>query len=372
MNTSKEKIMTINIGPQHPSTHGVLRLVLDLDGEVIKSAKPVVGYLHRGLEKMAEDRTYFQYMSIVDRVDYLSSAFCSEAYCLAVEQLLNIEVPVRAKYIRVLLMELNRIASHLLWLGTFMLDLGASSPLFYCLREREELYNLFENLTGQRMMYNFHTFGGVKKDVTEDFLDGVEKFYKNFPEKINEYEDIITKNPIFLSRTKDIGLLNKNMALNYSVTGANLRASGVNIDFRKKSPYEVYDEINFDIPISEKGDAHARYAVRIAEMREALKIIERCVIRLRNTVNGEFKNNSVKPNFIKPENSVGVSYVESSRGLLSCMVYSDGTDKPYRVKWRTGSFYAVQLLPNLIKNHLYSDLMAILGSLDIVLPEVDR
>lgn len=372
MSEKLRETMKINIGPQHPSTHGVLRLVLDIEGEVIKECEPVVGYLHRGMEKMAESRSYLQYIPIVDRIDYLSSFFCAEAFCSAVEKLSKIEVPKKAQYLRVLTMELNRIASHLLWLGTFMLDLGASSPFFYCFRERESILEMLEDLTGQRMMYNYHVFGGVKNDLTDDFLNKLKVFTDDFPSKVDEYEDIITKNPIFLKRTYGIGILSKKNALDYSITGANLRASGVVLDFRKQKPYLVYDEMEFDIPNRKFGDSWSRYFVRVQEMREALKIVKQCASWLKDHKNDEFKNNDIKPFAIKPPAGMVVSSVESSRGLMSCIVYSDGSTKPLRVKWRTPSFYSVQALPSLIKNHMFSDVMAIFGSLDVILPEVDR
>ncbi len=372
MSEQAAKTMKINIGPQHPSTHGVLRLVLDMDGEMIKKAEPVIGYLHRGMEKMAESRSYFQYLPIVDRIDYLSSFFCAEAYCEAVECLAGLSVPQKAQYIRVLLMELNRITSHLMWLGSFLLDLGATSPLFYCFAEREKILAAFERLTGQRMMYNYHTFGGVKRELNDEFLGEIKDFCTTFPEKIQEYEDIITNSPIFISRTKNIGILTKKNALSYSITGANIRASGIQLDFRRKKPYLVYEYLDFDVPTATVGDSYSRYLVRIAEMRQSVRIVEQCVEWLENTQEAQICDEKVKPNLLKPNAGIAISYVESSRGLLNCIVYSDGSAKPVRVKWRTPSFYAVQLLPKLVKNHLYADLMAIFGSLDVILPEVDR
>ncbi len=364
--------MKVNIGPQHPSTHGVLRLVVDTDGEVIKDCEPIIGYLHRGMEKMAESRTYLQYLPIVDRIDYLSSFFCAEAFCSAVEFLSDIELPIKAKYIRTMLLELNRISSHLLWLGTFLLDLGASSPFFYCFREREQVISLFESLTGSRMMYNYHTFGGVKKDLNESFLEDLYKFIADFPAKIDEYEGLITKNPVFLKRTYGMGILSKKNALDYSITGPNLRASGVSLDFRKQKPTLVYDKVDFDIPNRKYGDSWSRYFVRVQEMRESLKIVNQCADWLSSTSEVLYKLDNIKSMLIKPSEGVIASQVESARGLLTCIIHSDGSTKPLRVKWRTPSFYAVQVLPNLIKNHMYSDIMAIFGSLDVILPEVDR
>ncbi len=365
-----KELLKINIGLQHPSTHGVLRLITELDGETVKSVEPVIGYLHRGMEKLAESRTYLQYLPMVDRVDYLSGFFCQEAFCSAVEKLSDIEVPERAKYIRCLLMELNRITSHLLWLGTYLMDLGASSPIFYAFREREMILRIFENLTGQRMMYNFHVFGGVKRDLSAEILDEIEKFLEIFPEKIKEYESILTDNPIFLSRTKGLGILTKNVALNYSITGANLRASGLNTDFRKQKPYLVYDKLDFEVSTETAGDCYARYLVRIAEMKQSQRIAAQCVDYLKNN-SGEFKNSSVNPLAIKPQGEAS-SFVEAPRGLMICTVTADGSEKPYRVKWRTGSFYSVQILPELLKDRNFADIMAIFGSLDVILSEVDR
>lgn len=370
MNSSTLNRMKINIGPQHPSTHGVLRLVLELEGEFIKSCEPIIGYLHRGMEKMAENRTYLQYLPTVDRIDYLGGFFDSYAFCNAVENLAQIEVNKRVQYIRVLTMEMNRLASHLLWLGTFLLDMGATSPLFYTFRDREVILSLFEELTGQRMMYNYYTFGGVKHDVNNEWFDKITAFIKTMPKKIQDYENIITNNPIFVTRTKNIGHLPKKTALDYSITGPNLRASGINIDYRKQMPYLVYNELDFNAIKAENGDSFDRYMVRIAEMRECLKIITQCIDWLK-TNEGEVIS-SIKQPLLKVPEGEHISNVEAPRGLCSCYIKSNGTNMPYRVKWRTGSYYAVQLLPRLLENAIYPDLMAIFGSLDVILPEVDR
>ena len=364
------KTIKVNIGPQHPSTHGVLRLIAELDGEEIVSVEPVVGYLHRGMEKMAESRSYLQYLPTVDRVDYLGGFFTSFAYCNAVEHLLSAQVPQRADYIRTLCMELNRIASHQLWLGTFMLDLGASSPLFYCFRDREEILTLFEELTGQRMMYNYFIFGGVRFDVTDDWLNKVSDFVSRMPKAIRDYEKIITLNPIFTDRTIDKGILSRKTALQYSITGPNLRASGIELDFRKNMSYSAYSDLDFVIAQSNRCDSYGRYLVRIQEMKTSLDIIKQAVMYLKNN-NGEISLNINPVNLKVPEGEY-TSYVESSRGLLSCFVKSDGTGKQYRVKWRTGSYYAVQVLPEIVKSSYYNDLIAIFGSLDVIMPEVDR
>lgn len=362
--------LKINIGPQHPSTHGVLRLVLELDGEIIKSCEPIIGYLHRGMEKMAENRTYLQYLPTIDRVDYLSGFFNSFAFCDAVENLAQIEISKRTEYIRVLTMEMNRLSSHLLWLGTFLLDMGATSPLFYTFRDREEILSLFEELTGQRLMYNYYTFGGLRHDVTNDWLDKLLNFAKRMPSKIQDYENIITNNPIFVTRTKDIGIISHNAALEYSITGPNLRATGINIDYRKQSPYLIYSKLDFDAPTAKIGDSLDRYKVRILEIKECLKIITQCADWLKSNP-GDVISKAKQPMLKVPEGEY-ISNVEAPRGVCSCYLKSDGSGKPYRVKWRTGSFYSVQILPKLLENSFYPDLMAIFGSLDVILPEVDR
>lgn len=390
-----KKEMIVNVGPQHPSTHGVLRLIMTLEGEIIKETKPVIGYLHRGKEKLAESRTYFQYLPMVDRVDYLSSFFCAAAFCYAVESIAEIKVPKRAEYIRLITMEFNRISSHLLWLGSFLLDLGATSPLFYVFREREYIVKLFEELTGQRMMYNFYTFGGVKKDFPEGWMTKALNLCKTMPKMIDEYEAIITKNPIFLERTKNIGVLTPKLGADYGITGANIRASGVNLDLRKTNPYSVYDEIDFNVCTAKNGDSYDRYMVRIGEMRESLKIIEQALKQIPGGTPEKLKVKKVNcgcsdencefcgfdsqlaakklnPVVFKPPVGEAVGMVEAPRGVMTSYVISDGTNKPYRVKWRTPSFSSVQVLPELIKRKYYSDLMPIFGSLDVVLPEVDR
>jgi len=387
--------MIINIGPQHPSTHGVLRLIINLNGEIIKSTKPVIGYLHRGMEKLAESRSYYQYLPMVDRIDYLSSFFNLASFCYAVESIAELKIPRRAEYIRVITMEFNRISSHLMWLASFLLDLGATSPLFYAFREREEIIKLFENLTGARMMYNYYCFGGVKRDLPEGWIKQAQDLCKKMPKLFDEYEAIITNNPIFLERTKNIGILTPEKGIEYGITGPNLRASGVDMDLRKTNNYSVYNEFDFNSCLAYNGDSYDRYAVRIAEMRESIKIIEQAIEKLPGgspeklkikRANCGCKNENCeycgydsqlvakRVNLVafKPPKGEATSYVESSRGITLCYVQSDGTQKPYRVKWRTPSFSAVQILPELINNRPYSDLMAIFGSLDVVLPEVDR
>lgn len=357
--------MILNLGPQHPSTHGVLRLILELDGEKIVSCEPDIGYLHRGLEKIAESRSCIQYLPMVDRVDYLSGFFYSYLFCSAIEELNSIEVSQTANYIRIMMMELNRIASHLLWLGTYLLDLGAISPMFYTFREREKILSYFEKITGQRMMYNYFVFGGVRHYNIE--LKEVEILILYLSEKIEEYEKLISENPIFVSRTKNIGVITKEMALDWSLTGPNLRASGVVKDYRFNMP--IYNDIEYDIILDNNGDCYSRYLVRIYEMYESINIIEQCIDYLR-TMSGPQNLPQVPINRIN-EGEV-YSFVEAPRGQSMCYVLSVGEATPYRVKWRTGSYYSTQILKELLKGCCLADVMAIYGSLDVVLPEVDR
>ncbi|MDX2085100.1 MAG: NADH-quinone oxidoreductase subunit D [Candidatus Melainabacteria bacterium] len=391
--------MVVNIGPQHPSTHGVLRLITTLDGEVVKEMQPVIGYLHRSKEKMGESRSYFQYQPTIDRVEYLSSFFDHYVYVSSMEAIAGLKVPRRVQYIRMIAMELNRISSHLLWFGTFLLDLGATSPLFYAFRDREEILKLFEDLTGARMMYNYFRFGGVTKDLPPGWLDEVLDFVRRFPDRLAEYEAIVNKNPIFLDRTIGQGILDKDLCLEYGVTGPSLRAAGVAQDLRKTNPYCCYDAVEFDVPVAEHGDTFDRYKVRFAEMRESLRIIEQCcrqipggdtaeLIAIQKEIDAakaearepskawdsEWNTMGQKVNLMvfKPPVGEAMTYVESPRGMLGCYIMSDGTPKAYRIKWRGASFSNLSVLPTLMKGHLYPDLMAIFGSLDVILPEVDR
>ncbi len=358
--------MKLNLGPQHPSTHGVLRLILDVDAEKIQACEPVIGYLHRGMEKMAEYKTYLQYLPTVDRVDYVSGFFYSYAYVSTVEKLLKVKPPKRASMIRVLLMELNRISSHLLWIGTYLLDLGAVSPFFYTFREREMILRYFEKISGQRLMYNFFTFGGVREDIT-DFTD-IEDAVNVIEDKLEDYKVLIEKNPIFISRTSNVGKVSRDEALAYSITGPNLRASNSHLDFRKQS--SLYEDFEFSIAKGEEGDCLSRYLVRIKEIKESIKIVRQAIGWLKS--NPSEVDIGINPVKLKIEPGEAFSNVETPRGLTTCCVKSDGSEKPYRVKWRTSSFYAVQYLPKLLVGAYLSDVMAIYGSLDVMLPEVDR
>lgn len=358
--------LKLNLGPQHPSTHGVLRLILELDGEKILSCEPDIGYLHRGMEKMAEGLTYIQYLPTVDRIDYLAGCFYSELLCRTVEKALNVELPEKVKTIRVVLLELNRIASHLLWIGAFLMDLGAVSPFFYAMREREMILRYFEKLTGQRMMYNYFVFGGIRRDI--DYLDDIEGIIKILPSKIKDYEKIITDNPIFLRRTRGKGVLEQEVAFNNSITGVNLRASGVNYDLRK-SDY-LYKDFEFSPVVLEGKDSWARYKSRILEIKESLKIIGQGLEKLKS--NEKFEQNLINPLTVKLPEGEYYSEIEAPRGLASIYIKSTGGDKPYRLKWRTGSYYAVNLLRHLLVGEYLNDAIAISGSLDIILPEVDK
>ncbi|MCA9789533.1 MAG: NADH-quinone oxidoreductase subunit D, partial [Cyanobacteria bacterium HKST-UBA05] len=376
--------------PQHPSTHGVLRLITTIDGEVVRDIEPVIGYLHRSKEKMAESRSLFQYQPTIDRVEYLSAFFDHYVFVTSLEQIAGLKVPKRMQYVRMITMELNRIASHLLWFGTFLLDLGATSPMFYAFRDREKIFSLFEQLTGARMMYNYYRFGGANADMPEGWLEGVLDFCDDFEQRIDEYEAIVTKNPIFLDRTVGVGVVDAETLIAHGVTGPTLRGSGVALDQRKDNPYCCYDEVTFDVPVGQNGDCYDRYLVRMAEMRESLKIVRQAVRQIpggdtadlmRRRAEGDEAANDIelqiagqKINLLTYKAPPGevMTTVESPRGFLGCYLITDGTPKAYRCKWRGASFSNLTVLPLLMKGRLFPDLMAIFGSIDVILPEVDR
>lgn len=358
--------LKLNLGPQHPSTHGVLRLILELDGEKIISCEPDIGYLHRGMEKMAEKLSYIQYLPLVDRIDYLAGFFYSELLCRTVEKALNIELSDKVRAIRVLLLELNRIASHLLWIGAFLMDLGAVSPFFYAFRERELILQYFEKLTGQRMMNNYFVFGGVRHDIFA--LEDIENILAILEKKIPDYEKLITENPIFIKRTVNKGILKPETALNDSITGVNLRASGVNLDFRTKD--HLYCGFYFEPVVLENGDSWTRYKARILEIIESSNIIRQALKYLEK--GGELNQTLINPINLKLPEGEYYSEIEAPRGLASIYIKSDGEKTPYRLKWRTGSYYAVNLLRKILVGEYLNDAIAIAGSLDIILPEVDK
>ncbi len=357
----------VNMGPQHPSTHGVCKLVLKMDGELVKEIQPHVGFLHRSIEKIAENRTYAQIVPFTDRIDYCASMNSNHAYVEAVERMAEVEVPERAQYLRVIMAELNRIASHLLWLATFTIDLGAVTPFLYAFREREDIMDLFEMTCGQRLTYNYMKIGGVNWDIPREFEPKARQFLKILPGKIDEYEDLLTNNPILLYRTKGIGVLTSEQAIEYSASGPSIRASGIRWDIRKAEPYAVYDKFDFNIPVRYNGDVWDRYKIRMDEIRESAKIVEQAMDGLPE---GDFAKKV--PMTWKPKEGEVFCRIEAPRGEMAYHIISDGTNKPYRVKIRTGSFCNLQLLPAISTNHLIADLVAIFGSLDIVLPEVDR
>ena len=386
--------MTVNMGPQHPSTHGVLRLVLELDGETIVKATPVIGYLHTGIEKTMEMKNYNQSLTMTDRVDYLSPLSNNLAYCLAAEKLIGCEIPKRVQYIRVLLAELTRIGSHLVWLGTHALDIGAVTIFLWCWRERERVLALFEETSGVRMMTSFIRVGGMYEDLPVGWLDRVREFAETFPDAIDEYDTMLTKNPIWVRRTKGVGVLSKAECLNYSLTGPLLRAAGVKHDLRKDQPYSSYEEFDFDVPVQEASDVYARYLVRMEEMRQSVRIIKQALEKITpppgpyQTTDRRF----ARPPFSDIDQSMesliyhfkivsegfrvpaGEAYaaVESARGQLGVFMVADGSNKPYRVRLRPPSFINLQALPPMIEGRLIADAVAVIGSIDIVLGEVDR
>lgn len=359
--------IVINMGPQHPSTHGVLRVILKLDGEKVLGAECVIGYLHRGVEKIAENRTYNQFAPYVDRMDYVAAVSNGLGYCEAVEKLLGVEAPPRARYVRTILTELNRISSHLLWLGTHALDLGAITPLFYCFREREEVLKIFENYCGARLTTHAFRIGGLQYELYDGFEEQVRTFCDYFLKKVDEYETLLTHNRIWLERTKNVGILKSDEAIDLSVTGPLLRASGVQWDIRKAMPYAAYEEFEFDIPTGTVGDTYDRYLVRIEEMRQSVRILRQAVDRIpTGPVKGKV------PKIIKPPPGEVYHSIEAPKGELGYLVASDGSTQPYRVRVRPPSFINLQALDRMVRGHLVADVVAIIGTIDIVLGEVDR
>ena len=388
----KTETVTLNMGPQHPSTHGVLRVILEMEGEVITKATPVLGYLHRGIEKIAEDKTYHQIVTLTDRLDYTSPFINNLAYVLAVEKLLNLEIPLRAQYIRVLMAEITRIQSHLIWLGTHALDLGAMSPLLYCFREREETLDMFEMVGGARMNQSYIRVGGLAGDLPEGFLDKVRDFSEVLPSRIDGYETLLTKNKIWLSRTKGVGIISAEEGIELGLSGPSLRACGVKWDLRKANPYSSYDHFDFEIPTGENGDTYDRYLVRMEEMRQSNRIVKQVLDKLPGGEVNAYNPKVVPPPKEKVLSSVesliihfhlmtegfevpkGEAYcsVESSKGELGFYVVSDGSNKPYRLKIRAPSFVNLQSLSTMSEGRMMSDIVAVIGSIDICLGEVDR
>ena len=389
---AKDQHMVINMGPQHPATHGVLRLVVEIDGEIVVRVYPEIGYLHTGIEKTCEAKFYQQIVPLTDRINYLDPLSNNLCYALAVEKLLGMQVPPKAEWMRVLMAELSRLNSHLIWLGTHAMDIGALTVFLYTFREREEILRLFEAVAGQRMMLSYIRIGGLAMEPPLDFLDRVQEFIKTFPEKIDEYSNLLTGNPIFRNRLKGVGYLSAADAIALGVTGPPLRASGVDIDLRRDMPYSGYENFKFEVPISTDCDCWARYEVRLVEMRESVKIIQQV---LDGMPEGPVKADA--PKIVLPDREkmktqmealihhfkivtegfdvpAGEVYqgIEAGHGQTGYYVVSDGTAKPYRVHMRYPSFTTLQALETMCKGRMQADLVAVIGSIDIVLGEIDR
>jgi NADH-quinone oxidoreductase subunit D len=387
-----DQTMIINMGPQHPSTHGVLRLVLEIDGETVVSLAPDIGYLHTGIEKTCEAKFYQQVVPLTDRIDYLCPMTNNLAYCLAVEKLLDLEIPERAQWLRVLFNELTRIQSHLVWIGTHAMDIGALTVFLYCFREREQLLRIFEAVSGQRMMTSYVRIGGVSLEPPLDLYGKIRAFLKDFPSKIDEYEGLLQNNPIWIKRLKGVGYLSPENAIALGVTGPPLRASGIDFDVRRDMPYSSYEKFQFKVPTSTEGDVWARYVVRMQEFRESVKI---CLQALDGLPEGRIVANA--PKIILPDREQmktqmeslihhfkivtegfavpageATSSVEAPHGMMNYYVVSDGTAKPYRVHMRNPGFATLQALEVMCKGGLLADVVAVIGSIDIVLGEIDR
>jgi len=389
----RTETMTVNMGPQHPSTHGVLRLVLELDGEVIKSITPTIGYLHTGIEKTAEQKKWQQVVPLVERMDYLGAQSNSLAYVLSVEKLLGLEMPRRVQDIRVCLVELQRLASHLLWIGTHAMEIGAVSMLFYAVRERELLMNINELVAGFRFFPSYFRVGGLREDLPRGFHDAVNAFLDRFPAKIDEFEGLLSKNDVFMRRTQGVGVVSQEDALAWGLLGPIARAAGSDYDVRKSFPYCGYETYDFDIPTATEGDVYARYRVRVQEMRESVKITRQAIQRI--TANGAWACDDTRvvpppkdkvytemealiqhfliysQGFTVPAGDAYVP-VEGPRGEHGCYIVSDGTNRPWRVKMRAPSFMAIQALPAMVQGGLIADVVAVIGSTDVVMGDCDR
>ncbi len=389
----RTETMTVNMGPQHPSTHGVLRLVLELSGETVVSADTTVGFLHTGIEKTAEQKKWQQVIPLVERMDYLAAQSNSLAFCLAVEKLLGVEVPQRVRDIRVLIAELQRLASHLVWLATHALEIGAVSVMMYCFREREQLLNINEMLAGFRMFPSYLRIGGLREDLPSGFHQAVKTWLDRFPDKLKEYEDLLTKNQIWLKRTKNVGVISQDDALSYGLVGPMARATGISYDVRKVFPYLGYETYQFDVPTGSAGDVYDRYLVRVEEMRQSTRISQQALERITPLGVYDIQDYRIVP---PPKDKVysemealiqhfliysqgftvpaGESYVpvEGPRGEHGFSIVSDGTNRPYRIKLRAPSFYACQGLPKMLVGGMIADVIAVIGSTDVVMGDVDR
>ncbi|MHB8926069.1 MAG: NADH-quinone oxidoreductase subunit D [Bacillota bacterium] len=355
------------MGPQHPATHGVLRVVLKLSGETIVDAYPDIGYLHRGVEKIAEGWTYPQFIPMTDRLDYVAAMGNELTYVLGVERLMGLEVPPRAAYIRVIMAELQRVASHLVWLGAFGTDMGALTMFLYCFREREKVIDLFELATGARLTYSYMRIGGVRNDLPDGFVEKTRAFIKLMRQRLKEYDDLFTGNRIFEARTKGVGPLTAEQAIALSATGPTLRGSGVPYDVRRTDPYLIYDKLQFEVPVGKNGDTYDRYICRMQEIRESLKVVEQCLDALPE---GEVM--AKVPKVIKPPAGEVYALTEAPRGALGVYIVSNGTANPYRLHWRAPTFANLQIIPDTTRGFKIADAVAIMGSIDVVLGEVDR
>lgn len=362
----KTQAYTLNFGPQHPSTHGVLRMVIDLDGEICTKCVTDIGYLHRGIEKLAESRTYPQITPYTDRLDYLAGMSNELGYVQAVEKLMEIEVPERAEYIRVITAELMRIASHMFGIGVYIMDLGAVTGVFYPLIEREKILDIFSIMCGARMTFNYMRVGGVAQDLPEEFMPAMKKFMNEFPRAMYEYEKLVRENEIFIARTKGVAAISPEKAKSYGLTGPNLRSSGVYHDVRKINPYGIYDRFDFDIPLGVNGDCYDRYVVRMEELKESYKIIQQA---LKDIPEGPVK--AKVPRIIKPPVGDVYHQVENPKGVYGCYIVSDGSTKPYRVHFRRPSFVNLSIFDELFIGNKMADLVAIVASFDFDLGEVD-
>jgi len=363
-----DETFVLNLGPQHPATHGVLRVKLTMDGEYIYDAETVIGYIHRMHEKMGENRTYHQFLPNLSRLDYLSAMAYCHGYVLAVEKAAGIEVPERAEYIRAITVELNRISSHLVWFGAYVLDLGGFSPLMYAFDDREQILDLLESVTGSRLTYCYYRFGGLYNDIDDDFIAGTRKFIVRMRKALKTYQDLVSNNIIMMKRLKDIGFISKDLCRKYGATGPVARGSGINFDLRKNEPYSVYSEFDFDIPIYTECDSYARYMVRMDEMEQSLRIIEQALDKLPG---GPIMPEKV-PKIIKPPAGDYYMAVEAARGSFGIRLVSDGGKNAYRLKLRSPTFSNMHLFDEVCRGLLIADALAFMGSLDLVIPEMDR
>ncbi len=361
------KELEINMGPQHPSTHGVLRVRLKLDGERVVDAESIIGYLHRGVEKIAENRNYIKCTPYFDRTDYIAAVSNVYGYVLGVEKMLGIEVPERARRIRIMMTEFNRIASHLLWLATHAIDIGAMTVFLYCFREREEILKLFEAIFGARLTTHAFRLGGLWLDMPPGFEAACRKFIDEFPARVDEYEQLLTRNRIWLERTKGVGVISAEEAIDWGLSGPPLRGSGVDHDVRRLRPYGGYEQFQFDVPMGKHGDTYDRYLIRLEEMRQSRRIIAQI---LDDLPDGKIRGRA--PKIPKPPVGEYYSAIESPRGELGYYIVSDGSPQPFRLRIRPPTFISLQALRRLVRGHLVADVVAIIGTLDIVLGEIDR